>query len=402
MKRIEFSHMLGNTQENLGDFGLKEFEFTNQIQVERTTLQWDEAWDRLLKVALYQKGPDVSEVGTTWMGSLMEMQALRPFSSRELRMLGDKSQFVDASWETCSLPGDPQIWAAPWYFGLRLFLYRRDILAEAGVEASTAFDTAEHVMETLRALKAYGIEYPLLISKQGGALVHEAAMWIWEKGGAFRDPGGMRLRLNEPEALAGFEEYLRLHPFVVPGEFDPSGVDRRFCRGEAPVALGSEELYKWIADGSFPGGEVIPELTENIGVAAVMHAPFIGGSNLVVWRHTLHSRESHQLIRYLMSERFFRWAYRTLVVLPAQPAKVEALLREDSPEFYEVVAQTLEEGRTVPGFHRWASIEVRLNELLEQMWHDLAANPDLDIEKEVQERVTLLVDRLEQTTLASW
>jgi len=45
---------------------LAEFEAKYHIQVKLRLLTWDAAWSELVKVALYNDGPDISEVGSTW------------------------------------------------------------------------------------------------------------------------------------------------------------------------------------------------------------------------------------------------------------------------------------------------------------------------------------------------
>ena len=118
------------------------------------------AWQELLQVALYFKGPDVSEIGTTWLGSLMGMEALRPFSPLEVKSLGGAAAFSSASWDSCHEPGETQILAIPWYLDLRLIYYRRDILQKAGVDESTAFLTSENLLDTMQKVESQWICHP--------------------------------------------------------------------------------------------------------------------------------------------------------------------------------------------------------------------------------------------------
>src|SRR5512136_2284060 len=78
---------------------LNEFEAKYHIPVKVRLLTWDAAWSELVKVALYNDGPDISEVGSTWLGDLMSMSALHAFTSEELAQLGKASRFLAGAWQ---------------------------------------------------------------------------------------------------------------------------------------------------------------------------------------------------------------------------------------------------------------------------------------------------------------
>ena len=75
---------------------LDRFEAQENIRVRVRLLAWDTAWSDLVKFGLYGDGPDVSEVGSTWLGDLVAMNALRPFADYEVAGLGaDRDRVVD-------------------------------------------------------------------------------------------------------------------------------------------------------------------------------------------------------------------------------------------------------------------------------------------------------------------
>ncbi len=43
---------------------------------------WAQGWSKLVETALYRSGPDISEVGNSWVGDLARMDALHPFQTR--------------------------------------------------------------------------------------------------------------------------------------------------------------------------------------------------------------------------------------------------------------------------------------------------------------------------------
>jgi hypothetical protein len=56
----------------------KRFQKETQIAVEASFVGWDTVWRELVNIGIYHRGADVAEVGTTWLESLVAMNAFRP------------------------------------------------------------------------------------------------------------------------------------------------------------------------------------------------------------------------------------------------------------------------------------------------------------------------------------
>ena len=95
-QELEFS-IMAESPANIQPL-LDQFEAEHRIRVRLRLLTWDIAWSDLVKVALYRDGPDVSEIGSTWLGDLVAMNALRPFAEQELAALGKPSDFLPSAW----------------------------------------------------------------------------------------------------------------------------------------------------------------------------------------------------------------------------------------------------------------------------------------------------------------
>src|SRR5687767_6905161 len=108
MVEIEFSVMEGHEGDanNLIPL-LKAFEQQHHIHVNVSGLSWDRGWEGIAKYGIYRHGPDVSSIGTSWIGSLAGMDALRPFSSQEVLSMGGADAFFEASWQSGFLVNDP-------------------------------------------------------------------------------------------------------------------------------------------------------------------------------------------------------------------------------------------------------------------------------------------------------
>ena len=90
---------------------LAPFEAEHRVTVNVSVLSWETGWTELVKYALYSHGPDVSEIGSTWVGNLAATNALRPFSARETAAVGGQYAFLRPSWQSCFLTGESEMWA---------------------------------------------------------------------------------------------------------------------------------------------------------------------------------------------------------------------------------------------------------------------------------------------------
>src|SRR5688500_3820495 len=75
---------------------LQQFEAQHGIRVTLRPLDWTTGWSDMLSFVFAGRGPAISEVGDTWIASLALMNALRPFSDREVAALGERSSYLPA------------------------------------------------------------------------------------------------------------------------------------------------------------------------------------------------------------------------------------------------------------------------------------------------------------------
>ncbi|MBN1136398.1 MAG: extracellular solute-binding protein [Anaerolineae bacterium] len=373
---------------------LDQFETEQRVHVRLRVLNWDTAWADLLKVALYQYGPDVSEIGSTWLSSFVAMDALQPFIGSGALMAWDPSVFLSSSWQSGMLAqrmGEPALlWAIPWWADTRIVYYRRDLLAQAGVElAQPAFDSPEHLAQTLAQLDAAGVPIPWVVpTHQSRMTVHNVASWVWGAGGDFVTDDGRRVLFERPEAQAGMCAYLSLARFLAePARgLDDTQSDGLFSQGQAAAAISGPWLLQF----------ALPEVIAQVGMACPPGIPFVGGSHLVLWKHAVHDAAAIKLIRFLTSQHVQSNFGRRAGLLPTRHDVLANPPFSNDP-LYQVMAQGLKMGRSFPSVPLWGLVEERLNEVLGHLWADLLADPRLDLEKVVAEHLESLARRLNLT-----
>ena len=101
MPPLMLSSMLGDLQA----LGLNEFKAKFHIMVQHKLFSWESALSELMNIALQSQGPDVSQIGTTWLGSLTGMIALRLFRESEVELFGGKQAFLPSAWEGSYIVG---------------------------------------------------------------------------------------------------------------------------------------------------------------------------------------------------------------------------------------------------------------------------------------------------------
>ena len=187
MKVLEISLLshgpdtLSKLRPRLDRFGIR-----NDVRIDARVLEWEDAWPELVKVALYGHGPVVSEMGSTWMGSLVSMNVLKPFSARELDAHGGASAFLPSVWQPGLRAGSGDVWALPWLAYARFIFYRRDLLEKAGIDERAAFRSSQELSRTLERLKECGAAAaPWCVpTRSSRDTLHNIASWVWDAGGA--------------------------------------------------------------------------------------------------------------------------------------------------------------------------------------------------------------------------
>lgn len=402
MKEIELSAMsispFVETQGNL----LGHFTSLYHTNAKLNRVDWIDAWNLLVRSGLNGQGPDVSEIGTTWLGGLQSMDTLRPFTPKEASLMGGAQAFQPAVWEACQFGREDHLHAIPFVLDVRVVLYRRDWLQKASVDEATAFSDADHFAETLRRVRAAGHPSPLAMptSHTLTRLIHDLSCWVWSAGGEIRSSDGRRMLLMEANARAGMHSYFAMNEFLSPEMQAMAELDvfRVFSQGKPAIAVLSERGYMGIMSESVTTD---PEVRENTGMAMLMRAPFVGGTALGVWRYSHNYEDAVKLVQYLTSAE--AWKIMNLDGFPFTSARIDILEHSKiaTTPFYSALLQSIKHGRSFQSGYRWSGVESRLVAVIENLWTDLRANPELNLTHEIEERFSSVCTRLEQTILAS-
>ena len=387
MQEIEFSVMEGHEEESRDLIPLMdEFEKKHHIHVNIVTIPWKTAWDQNVKYGIYGNGPDVSAIGASWIGSLASMQALRPFTQKEIQALGGADTYFESIWQVGKLMNNPTTWAIPWLGDVRVLYYWKDLLAKAGIENfDEAFKTDTALVETLEKLSKNGYNHPLAITTQSiSQVLHEAAHWVWSAGGGFINQVGNQVTFSEPKALEGFKKYFSLLPYISPTSLEIDSGDF-FHDRTSPVHIAG----LWV-----PGNITDTELRDRLGVAKLPGIAYMGGTCLAIWQYTTKYQEAFELIRFLSSQPIFynknRQQYNQL------PTRREALNSPITQNdlFNRTYLESFQSGRSFPTLRLWGLVEDNLIPVISNIWAELFASPDQDLDSCLHKHLDPLARRL--------
>jgi multiple sugar transport system substrate-binding protein len=370
---------------------LAKFEARYHVKVKVRVFSWENGWTELVKFALYGHGPDVSEIGSTWVSTLAATNALHAFGLREIAAVGGRYAFLLPSWQSCYLAGESQMWAVPWLSNVRLVFYRADRLQQAGYSEPVLLRLPEQFERALAQLQRSGIAVPLALATRDTVnSLHNAAMWIWGMGGHFIGPEGKQVKFNEPTARASLRAYFSLHRFITPVAqyLNDQESDRMFLQGQAALTISDPGLLH-----TATSGEAGTVMLSQIRTALPPGVPFVGGSNLVIWRHSRQEKLAFELVKFLTSQPT-QIAYSTHV--RSLPVRLDALA---CPPFsidplYKSIVEALKSGRSYQGNRLWGMVEERLIAELNQVWGELFADPTTDLDALLDKHLQPLAERL--------
>ena len=347
---------------------LNRFESTTGIHVRLRLLRWDTAWKEFIQFSSQGGNPDISEIGSTWMGELMGMGVLRPFAPNEVQKLKQSASLFNLSWKSVTSQPDGVVWGIPWLAGSRLLYYRKQIFADANISTMKGFSLREFE-NTIGTLHQKGVKIPWLVptGHTHTTLMHIAS-WVWAAGGDFLSTDQKSVRFMEPAALNGMAAYFALARYLSPEVKHLSGLepDEKFLAdpGAAAVISGPWLLLDAVKRG----------LDSGLGMALLPGPSFVGGSSLVVWKNSPNVQGALALAQYLLEpEPQLQYAEQVGLMPVREDLFAQEPYRSDA--YWTIASHSMRIGRSFPFSKSWGMIESQLADGFAAVWKELLANP---------------------------
>jgi multiple sugar transport system substrate-binding protein len=348
---------------------VKAFERQTGINVKVELVGWDVQFDRIRNAAVSGGGPDVTQAGTTQVPFFAALNGFSDLDGR-IKDIGGKGAYAPGIWQTTQLAGKNGTYAIPWFTEARAIYYRKDVLRKAGIDPATAFKDWNSFQQTLETIKA---KVPSIggkpiapfgsPGKKAFDLVHHVMPFVWDAGGAELSSDDKKSTIDSPQAEEGVKFMASL---IQKGLYDKSMLERDGTQVENQFKGG--RLAVWIG-GPWVLGSVkrtddttwVPAARDNVGVASMPAGPsgkgftFVGGSNLMMFKHTKHPNEAWALMKYLSGDAVQKEYANLMGMFPARLAPQKQVGAED-PD-HRAFFSAIQQGRTYAPIPQWAQIE---------------------------------------------
>jgi multiple sugar transport system substrate-binding protein len=323
----------------------KDFEAANPgTKVNVTAVPWDSAHDKISTSIAANTTPDVSMIGTTWMGEFAKTGALDQTPSDF-----DKSAFFPGAWDTSVVNGTS--YGVPWYVETRLIYYRTDLAGKAGVQPPT---TQQQLTEFATALKQKGgAQWGLNLQPGGTGSWQTFLPFVWQAGGDVADSSG-KWTLDSPQMTQALEYYKSFFTAkLAPGSLQPGELESMFVAGKIGAFISGPWHIGILKEQGGAGFEqkfdvaLMPK--EQAGTS------FVGGSNLGVFKGSKNRESAWKFVQYLSQPQVqVKW-YQTVSDLPSvRSAWDNPSLSGD--KFLSKFGEQLKDAKSPPAIPTWEQV----------------------------------------------
>ncbi|WP_062239667.1 sugar ABC transporter substrate-binding protein [Fictibacillus sp. FJAT-27399] len=318
-----------------------------KIDVKVQAIPWETAHDKLLTAVAAKKGPDVLQMGTTWIpefGSAKALLDLKPYVKKYPEL--DPSNYYAGSIETTKYKN--QTVGVPWYIDTRVLFYRTDLLKKAGFsEAPTTWEELSAAAKKLseRGKNKYGISLDVKEQSLG-------FMFARQNGAELLDSQG-KPHFNDPKFVEAVDY---LNSFFKNGSAPKdAGIDIvQGFRGDGilPMFISGPWMVKLINDqapdlkGKWATA-VLPKKENNLSA--------LGGSNLSVFQYTKHKDASLKFLAFMNKpETQLKWMNMTNSLPSTKKAWEDQSLKDN--KFYTTFGEQMKDSKPMPVIKQWEPV----------------------------------------------
>ena len=347
---------MGAEAQKIGEMTARFEQVNPDIRVTVQAIPWSAAHDKIITAVAGGTGPDVAQMGTTWMaefGSIGVFEELSVYLSKS--RVVSRNDFFAGSYGTCVVGG--KVYGVPWYVDTRALFYRTDLLAQKGFKEPP--QTWDQLRAAAAALAADGEGYGMALSPNN---YQEFMPFVWQNGGRILDEKG-RPAVTEPAFVEALDFYAKLfHDNIAP--IDSGGTDlfQEFARGTMPMYFSGPWMINLTR-------EQVPEIDGKWSVALCpkkkTRTSFVGGCNLVIFRDSRNKDAAWRFVEFMSDYRTQLEWFRVSGCLPAVRKSWDAKDLAGNP-MMAVFREQLDDARAPENVPQWAQIEVAIQRRVQE------------------------------------
>lgn len=337
---------MGTEGEKLGAFAQEFMAENPDAKVNVTAVPWDAAHQKIASAIAGKQTPDVSMLGTTWMGEFAKTGALDPTPDSSV----EKGAFFPGAWDTTVVDGTS--YGVPWYVETRLIYYRKDLAAKAGVSAPTTWDELKSFAIAMR--DKGGAKWGMNLQPGGTGSWQSFMPFAWSNGANLAD--GSTFTLDSPqmtEALAYYQSFFK-EKLSPPTDLSLQGaLEQNFINGSLAAFISGPWHVGLLTEQGGAG------FKDKFAVAPMPRkqsaTSFVGGSNLAVFKDAKNRDGAWKFVSWLSRpEVQIKW-YKAVSDLPAVQAAWSDQSLSGDP-FLSTFGEQLKDAKSPPAIPTWEQV----------------------------------------------
>ena len=268
----------------------KEFEALNPgVKVNVTGIPFDAAHDKLATAITAGKTPDISQIGTTWMGEFAT-QALDPTPASI-----DKASFFEGAQKTTEVGGTS--YGVPWYVETRLVYYRKDLAAKAGITTLPTDWAGLKAMAKAMQTKA-GAKWGIDLQAGGQGSWQSVLPFAWSNGAEVASADQKKYTFDTPETVEAVKYWQGYFTDKIAAKQLPlNSRAPSFVDGSVPMFISGPWEMGGINDlgkAGFKDKYGVMEMPKQKTATS-----FVGGSDLAVFKNSKNRDSAWKFVQWL-------------------------------------------------------------------------------------------------------
>jgi multiple sugar transport system substrate-binding protein len=318
-----------------------------------TAVPWDGAHEKIATAIAGRQTPDVSMIGTTWMGEFAKTGGLDPTPAE----IAKKADYFPGAWDTTVVNNTS--YGVPWYVETRLFYVNKEVAAKAGI--TTPPKTWDEFKAAVQAFKTKGGATWGVSLQPGGTGSWQTVMpFVWQAGGNAVD--GNAYTFDTPQATEAYAYYKSFFTEgLAPKDLQQGALEPDFVKGKI---------------GAFVSGPWHIGILKDQGGAGkydLWHMPsktsgtsFVGGSDLSVFKDAKNRDGAWKFVQYLSRpEVQVKW-YQTVADLPAVTKGWDDAALKGDPQL-AAFGEQLKDAKAPPAIPTWEQVAAAFDAEMEKL-----------------------------------
>jgi multiple sugar transport system substrate-binding protein len=316
------------------------------IKVDVQAIPWATAHDKLLTAVASKNGPDVIQMGSTWIPEFAAAGALLDMSKYVEQYPSLKADnFFEGAVQTTQFDGKTV--AAPWYVETRALYYRTDLLTDVGYpEGPKTWDELKDAGKKLVAKGGAG-HYALPIDAKDQVF---PALFAWQNGSDIID-SNRQPQFNQP----AYVEAINFLKSLYDEKLAPKGTDldtvAAFKDGTIPMFISGPWMIQTIKEKN---PEIDGKWTVTTLPSKINNTSSIGGSDLSIFSFSKNPDEAAKFIAFMTEQDAQLKYYETSNSMPALKSAWTNDAFKDP--MISAFGKQLENSRPAPTIREWEEI----------------------------------------------